>query len=63
MYALVRAFASNEDEVVVAADGGNMVNCGDGGADDGDGDASDNDSGARDASRGDQEDAASDMYD
>ena len=59
--ALVRAFASDNDGVVVAADGGDVVNCGDGGA--GDGDANDSNSGASDASGGDQEDAVSDMSD
>ena len=59
--ALVRAFASNDDGVVVAADGGDVVDGGDGGA--GDGDASASDSGASNASGDDQEDAVSDMSD
>ena len=52
MDALVRDFASNDDWVVVAADEGDVVDDGDGGAGDGDGDASDSDSGASDASGG-----------
>ena len=58
MDVLIRAFASDDDGVVVAADGGDVVNGGDRGAGDGDGDASDSDS---DAFGGDQEDAVSDM--
>ena len=61
--ALVRAFASDNDGVVVAVDGSDVVNGGGGGANDGDGDASDNDSGASDASGDDQEGAVSDMSD
>nr|XP_020159880.1 hyaluronan-mediated motility receptor-like [Aegilops tauschii subsp. strangulata] len=49
-----RAFASEDDAVVVAADEGDMVDDGDGGASDGVDDASD-------ASEGDPGDAASDM--
>ena len=59
MDALVRAFASDNDGVVVAADGDDVVDSGAGGA--GDGDVSDN--GASDASGGAQEDAVSDMSD
>ena len=51
--ALVRAFASNDDEVVVVVDEGDMV-------DDGDNYAGDN---ASSMSRSDSEDAASDMSD
>ena len=61
MDALVRAFASDDDGVIVAADEADVVNGGEDGANDGDGDASDGDSGASDASGGDQEDAVSDM--
>ena len=61
--ALVRAFASDDDRVVVVVDEGDMVNGGEDGANDGDGEASDSDSGASDASGGDQEDAMSDMSD
>ena len=61
MDALVRAFASKDDEVVVVADGGDVVDAGDGGVGDGDGDASDSDSGASNVSGGDQEDAVRDM--
>ena len=61
--ALVRAFTSDGDGVIVAADEGDMVNGGEDGANDGEGEASDSDSGASDASRGYQEDAVSDMSD
>ena len=61
MDALVRAFASEDDAVVVAADEGDVVDDGEGGAGDGDGDASDGDSDASDASEGDPGDAVSDM--
>ena len=61
--ALVRAFASDDDRVVVAADEGDVVNGSEDGIDDGDGDVSDSDSGASDASGGDQEDVVSDMSD
>ena len=57
--ALVRAFVSDDDVLVVAVDGGDVVDGGDGGA--GDGGASDSDNGDSDASGGDQEDAVSDM--
>ena len=63
MDALVRAFAFDDDGVVVAADEGDVVNGGEDGADDGDGDASDGDSGTSDASGGDLEDAVSGMSD
>ena len=61
--ALVRAFASEDDAVVVAADEGDVVDDGDGGAGEGDGDASDGGSDASDASKGDRGDAVSDMSD
>nr|XP_020169716.1 tol-Pal system protein TolA-like [Aegilops tauschii subsp. strangulata] len=61
--ALVRAFASEDDAVVVAADEGDVVDNGDGGVVGGDGDASDGGSDAGDASEGDPGDAASDMAD
>ena len=57
--ALVRAFSSDDDAVVVAADEGDVVDNGEGGADDGDGNASDSD--ASDASEGDPGDTVSDM--
>lgn len=63
MDALVRAFASDNDGVIVAAYEGDVVSGGEDGANDGDGDASDSDSGASDASGGDQEGAVSDMSD
>ena len=63
MDALVRDFASDNDGVIVVADGGDMVNGSVDGANDGDGDTSDNDSGASDASKGDQEGEVSDMSD
>ena len=56
MDALVRAFTSDDDGVVVAVDAGDVVNDGDGGAGGGDGDASD-------AYEGDPGDAACDMSD
>ena len=58
--ALVRAFASKDNVVVVVADEGDVVDDGVGGTGDGDGDASDGDS---NASEGDPRDAASDMSD
>ena len=61
--ALVRAFASEDDAVVVIAHEGDVVDDGDGGAGGGDGDASDGGSDASDASKGDPGDAASDMSD
>ena len=68
--ALVRAFTSEDDAVVVAADGGNVVDDGEHGTGDGDddagdddGDVGDGDSDASDASEGDLEDAVSDMFD
>ena len=61
--ALVRAFTSDDDGVVVAADEVDMVNDGEDGANDGEGEASGRDGGASDASGGDQEDAVSDMSD
>ena len=70
MDALVRAFTSEDDAVVVAADEGGMVDdgagdAGNGGgdADDEDGDASDDDDDASNASEGDPEDMVSDMSD
>ena len=70
MDALVRAFTSEDDAVVVAADEGDVVDdgvgdAGNGGGDagDDDGDASDGDGDASDASEGDPEDAVSDMSD
>ena len=56
MDALVRAFASDDDVVVVAVDEGGTI-------DDGVDGASDNYSGASDARDDDPEDAASDMSD
>ena len=70
MDALVRAFTSEDDVVVVAVDEGDVVDDGagyagngDGDASDEDGDASDGDDDASDASKGDPEDAVSDMSD
>ena len=70
MDALVRAFTSEDDAVVVAADEGDVVDDGAGDAGNGDGDAGDEDGGASDgdddasdASKGVPEDAASDMSD
>ena len=63
MDALVRAFASDDDAVVVPEDEGDVVNDGEGGAGDGDGDASDGDSDASDAFECDPGDAVSDMSD
>ena len=63
MDALVRAFASEDNAVVVAVDEGDMVDDGEGGADDGGSDASDGDSDANDASESDPEDAVTDMSD
>ena len=60
MDALVRAFASDDNAVVVAADEGDVVDDGVGGAGEGDDDASDGNS---DASEGDPGDAVSDMSD
>ena len=51
--ALVRAFTSEDEAVVVAADEGNMVNGGDGGVAEGDDDAGVDDDDASDASEGD----------
>ena len=59
--ALIRAFTSDDDGVIVVADEGDMVNGGEDGANDGDGEASDNDSGASDASGDDLGDAVSDI--
>ena len=58
MDALVRAFTSEDDAVVVAADEGDKVDDGEGGADNGDGDSN-----ASNASEGNPEDAVSDMSD
>ena len=63
MWMLVRAFTSGDDAVVVAADEGDVVDDGEGGAGDGDGDASDGDSDASDTSEGDPGNAVSDMSD
>ena len=59
--ALVRAFASEEIAVVVAADEGDVVDDGDAGVGEGGGDANDGDSDASGASEDDVEDAASDI--
>ena len=56
--ALVRAFASEDDAVVVVADEGDVVDGGDGGVADGGDDADGDDDGASGASAG---DAASDI--
>ena len=61
MDALVRAFTSDNNGVVVAADEGGVVN--EHGADDGDGDGGDDAIDASDASGGVPEDALSDMSD
>ena len=61
--ALVRAFTSDDDGVVVAVDEGDVVNGGEGGANDGGGEADDSNSDASDASGDDQGDAVSDMSD
>ena len=61
MDALVRAFAAEDDAVVVAADEGDMVYNGDVGADEGGGNANDGDSDASGASEDDMGDAASDI--
>ena len=63
MDALVRAFSSDDDGVVVVADEGDVVDDGDGGAVEGDGDASNGDNDASVASEGDPGEAASDMSD
>ena len=63
MDALVRAFTSDDDAVVVAADEGDVVDDSEGGAGDGDGNANDGDSDASDASEGDPGEAVSDMSD
>ena len=63
MDALVGAFTSEDDVVVLVADEGDVVDDGEGGAGDGDGDAIDEDIDASDASEGDPEDALSDMSD
>ena len=59
--ALVRAFTSEDDAVVVAADGGDVVDDGDAGAGDGGGGVNDGDSDASSASEDDTGDAASDI--
>ena len=61
--ALVRAFTSEDNAVVVAADEGDVVDDGEGSVGNDGGDASDSDSDASDASEGDPEDAVSDMSD
>ena len=58
---LVRAFTSEDDAMVVAADGGDVVDDGDAGAGDGGGGANDGDSDASGVSEDDAEDAASDI--
>ena len=70
MDALVRAFTSEDDAVVLATDEGDVINDGAGDARNGDGDVDDEDGGtndgkndASDASEGVLEDAASDMFD
>ena len=59
--ALVRAFTSEDDAVVVAADEGDVVDDGDARAGEGGGDASDGDSDASGASEDDLGDAANDI--
>ena len=59
--ALVRAFASHNDAMVVAADEGGVVN--EHGADDNDGDGGDDAGDVSDVSGGVPEDAVSDMFD
>ena len=59
--ALVRAFTSEDDAVVVAVDGGDVVDDGDAGTGDGGGGANDDVSDASGASEHDAEDAASDI--
>ena len=59
--ALVRAFASDNDRVVATADGGDVVDGGDGSA--GDGEVSDSDSGVSGAPGGVDEYAVSDISD
>ena len=61
MDALIRAFSSDNEGVIVAADEGDMVNDGENGTVNGDGDFSDSDNGASGSSGSDQEDALSDM--
>ena len=61
--ALVQAFTSDDDGVIVAADEGSVVNGGEDGANDGDGEASSDDGGASDASGDALGDAVSDMSD
>ena len=58
---LVRAFTSEDDAVVVAADGGDVVDDGDAGTGDGGGGVNDGDSNVSGASEDDAEDAASDI--
>ena len=59
--ALVRAFTSDNDRVVVAADEGDVVDDGDVGAGKGGGNANDGDSNASGASEDDMGDAASNI--
>ena len=61
MDALVSAFASDDDGVVVVADKGVEVHVGDAGAGEGGGDANDGDSDASGASEDDMGDAVSDI--
>ena len=60
---LVRAFTSEDDTVVVAADEGDVVDDGEGDAGHDGGDGSDGDSDASDAPEGEPEDTMSDMSD
>ena len=61
MDALVRAFASADDMMVVTADEGGVVDDGDGGTVEGDDDAGEGNDDASDSSEGIPGDAASDM--
>ena len=61
MDALVRAFTSKDDAVVVATDEGDVVDDGDAGAGEAGSDANDGDSDASGTSKDDMGDAASDI--
>ena len=61
--ALVRAFTSDDDGVIVVANEGDVLNAGEDGADNGDGEADSDDGGASDASEDALGDAVSDMSD
>ena len=61
--ALIQAFTSDDDGVIVAADEGAVVNDGGDGANNGDEEAGSNDGGANDASGDTLKDAASDLSD